>query len=141
MNSLKLLHTEIDGAEYYLHNDIKPENVHFPDGTVARDKVNDYCRKYEQMVDGRIDLMIMGVGELGQIGFNEPGSYAHSTTRLVQLSYNTRKNQDKFFSNPNEASQHEAYLANLGNAERYPGHNVCNTCPSILVLSYIIYKH
>ena len=82
--------------------DIKPENVHFPDGTVAREKVNDYCRKYEQMVDGRIDLMIMGVGELGQIGFNEPGSYAHSTTRLVQLSYNTRKNQDKFFSNPNE---------------------------------------
>ncbi len=82
--------------------DIKPENVHFPDGTVSRDKVNDYCRKYEHMVDGRIDLMIMGVGELGQIGFNEPGSYAHSTTRLVQLSYNTRKNQDKFFSNPNE---------------------------------------
>ena len=88
--------------DFLKYIDIKPENVHFPDGTVARDKVNDYCRKYEQMVDGRIDLMIMGVGELGQIGFNEPGSYAHSTTRLVQLSYNTRKNQDKFFSNPNE---------------------------------------
>lgn len=27
LNSLKLLHTEIDGAKYYLHNDIKPENV------------------------------------------------------------------------------------------------------------------
>ena len=27
LHSLKLLHTEIDGAEYYLHNDIKPENV------------------------------------------------------------------------------------------------------------------
>ena len=88
--------------DFLKYIDIKPENVHFPDGTVARDMVNDYCRKYEQMVDGRIDLMIMGVGELGQIGFNEPGSYAHSTTRLVQLSYNTRKNQDKFFSNPNE---------------------------------------
>ena len=88
--------------DFLKYIDIKPENVHFPDGTVARDKVNDYCRRYEQMVDGRIDLMIMGVGELGQIGFNEPGSYAHSTTRLVQLSYNTRKNQDKFFSNPNE---------------------------------------
>ena len=82
--------------------DIKPENVHFPDGSVQREKVNDYCRRYEKMVAGHIDLMIMGVGELGQIGFNEPGSYAHSTTRLVQLSYNTRKNQDKFFSNPNE---------------------------------------
>ena len=54
------------------------------------------------MVRGQVDLMIMGVGELGQIGFNEPGSYAHSTTRLVRLSYNSRKNQDKFFSNPNE---------------------------------------
>ena len=82
--------------------DIDPANVHFPDGTVPADKLNDYCKQYEQKVNGNVDLMIMGVGELGQIGFNEPGSYAHSTTRVVQLSYNTRKNQDKFFSNPNE---------------------------------------
>ncbi len=82
--------------------DIDPANVHFPDGTVPADKLNDYCKQYEQRVNGNVDLMIMGVGELGQIGFNEPGSYAHSTTRVVQLSYNTRKNQDKFFSNPNE---------------------------------------
>lgn len=82
--------------------DIDPANVHFPDGTVSIENVNEYCRQYEQKVNGNVDLMIMGVGELGQIGFNEPGSYAHSTTRVVQLSYNTRKNQDKFFSNPNE---------------------------------------
>ena len=82
--------------------DIDPANVHFPDGTVSAEKLNEYCRHYEQMVNGNVDLMIMGVGELGQIGFNEPGSYAHSTTRAVQLSYNSRKNQDKFFSNPNE---------------------------------------
>lgn len=82
--------------------DIDPANVHFPDGTVPAEKLNEYCREYEQKVNGNVDLMIMGVGELGQIGFNEPGSYAHSTTRVVQLSYNTRKNQDKFFSNPNE---------------------------------------
>ena len=88
--------------EFLNYVDIAPENVFFPDGTVERSDVNDYCRRYEQMVNGRIDLMIMGVGELGQIGFNEPGSYTHSTTRLVQLSYNTRKTQDKFFSNPNE---------------------------------------
>ena len=82
--------------------DIDPANVHFPDGTVSKESVNDYCKQYEKMVNGNVDLMIMGVGELGQIGFNEPGGYAHSTTRVVQLSYNTRKNQDKFFSNPNE---------------------------------------
>ena len=82
--------------------DIDPANVHFPDGTIPLDRINEYCKQYEQRVNGNVDLMIMGVGELGQIGFNEPGSYAHSTTRVVQLSYNSRKNQDKFFSNPNE---------------------------------------
>ena len=82
--------------------DIDPKNVHFPDGTVPRDKVNEYCKSYEAMVRGQVDLMIMGVGELGQIGFNEPGTYSKSTTRLVQLSYNSRRTQNKFFSDPNE---------------------------------------
>ena len=88
--------------EFLNYVDVSPENVFFPDGTVELGKVNEYCRKYEKMTNGCIDLMIMGVGELGQIGFNEQGSYTHSTTRLVQLSYNTRKTQDKFFSNPND---------------------------------------
>ena len=88
--------------DFLKYIDIDPANVHFPDGTVPVEKLNDYCRQYEMKVNVNVDLMIMGVGELGQIGFNEPGSYAHSTTRVVQLSYNTRKNQDKFFSNPNE---------------------------------------
>lgn len=82
--------------------DINPANVHFPDGTVSKEHINEYCKEYEHMVHGNIDLMIMGVGELGQIGFNEPGSYAKSTTRLVQLTYNSRKTQHQFFSNPND---------------------------------------
>ena len=41
--------------------------------------------------------MIIGVGEQGQVGFNEPGSYAKSRTRLVQLSYNSRKIQSGAF--------------------------------------------
>ena len=41
--------------------------------------------------------MIIGVGEDGQIGFNEPGSYVRSRTRLVQLTYNTRKVQSGAF--------------------------------------------
>ena len=88
--------------EFLNYIDIAPENVHFPDGTVSEDDVREYCKKYEQMVHGNIDLMIMGVGELGQIGFNEPGSYSKSTTRVVQLSYNSRKTQFQFFSNPND---------------------------------------
>ncbi|MBR2300679.1 MAG: glucosamine-6-phosphate deaminase [Bacteroidaceae bacterium] len=82
--------------------DIDPRNVHFPDGTVPAERVREYCKEYEQMVHGNVDLMIMGVGELGQVGFNEPGSYSKSTTRLVQLTYNSRRTQNQFFSNPND---------------------------------------
>ena len=88
--------------DFLKYVDIDPKNVHFPDGTVPREQVNEYCKKYEQMVRGKVDLMIMGVGELGQVGFNEPGTYSKSTTRLVQLSYNSRRTQNKFFSNPND---------------------------------------
>ena len=88
--------------DFLKYVDIDPKNVHFPDGTVPREQVNEYCNKYEQQVRGKVDLMIMGVGELGQVGFNEPGTYSKSTTRLVQLSYNSRRTQNKFFSNPND---------------------------------------
>ena len=88
--------------DFLKYVDIDPKNVLFPDGTLARDKVSEYCKNYESMVRGQVDLMIMGVGEIGQIGFNEPGTYSKSTTRLVQLSYNSRRTQNKFFSDPNE---------------------------------------
>ena len=88
--------------EFLNHVDITPDNVHFPDATIPMEEVNAYCEELEHKISGKIDLMIMGVGEQGQVGFNEPGSYAKSTTRRVQLSYNTRKKQDSFFSNPLE---------------------------------------
>lgn len=76
--------------------DIRPENVHIIDGSIDEDKVADYCATYDQAAR-KIDLMIIGVGEDGQIGFNEPGSYAKSRTRLVSLSYNSRKVQSSIF--------------------------------------------
>lgn len=77
------------------HVDIRPENINFPDGTLPREELPNFCANYDK---ANIDLMILGIGEDGQIGFNEPGSYAKSKTRLVQLSYNTRKVQSKSFS-------------------------------------------
>ncbi len=80
------------------HVDIRPENINFPDGTLPRDEVSAFCANYGK---AHIDLMILGVGEDGQIGFNEPGSYSKSDTRLVQLSYHTRKIQSKAFNGLN----------------------------------------
>ena len=83
--------------EFINHIDILPENIHLLDGTIPTDKISDYCASYNNATR-KIDLMIIGVGEDGQIGFNEPGSYPKSRTRLVQLTHNTRKIQaDAFF--------------------------------------------
>ncbi|MBP5322382.1 MAG: glucosamine-6-phosphate deaminase [Bacteroidaceae bacterium] len=93
---------------YRLHEDfinevdIDPRNVHIPDGTIPAESVSEYCRHYGHEAKTKMDLMIMGVGEQGQLGFNEPGSYAKSKTRLVQLSYHSVKSQMKFFSSVKE---------------------------------------
>ncbi len=79
------------------HIDILPENIHIPDGTVEASRITEYCAGYDRMARN-IDLMIFGVGEDGQIGFNEPNSYEKSYTRLVQLTYNTRKIQASVLS-------------------------------------------
>ncbi len=82
--------------EFLKHIDILPENIHTPDGTVPQSEVSEYCAAYEKSIR-KIDLMIIGMGEEGQLGFNEQGSYAKSQTRLVELSHNSRKVQSQQF--------------------------------------------
>ena len=94
--------TEQQSRNYRIHDeflkyiDIEPENVHIPDGTVAKSEISEYCAEYDKSIR-KIDLMIIGVGEQGQIGFNDAGSYAKSHTRLVELSHNSRKVQSGQF--------------------------------------------
>jgi glucosamine-6-phosphate deaminase len=76
--------------------DILPENIHIIDGSLPVEQVSEYCINYDKMARN-IDLMVIGMGEQGQIGFNEPGSYAKSITRMVQLSYQSRKAQATLF--------------------------------------------
>jgi glucosamine-6-phosphate deaminase len=81
------------------HVDIKPENIHIPDGTIALHEVERYCEKYEELIDqaGGIDIQLLGIGRTGHIGFNEPGSWQSSLTRLVRLDDVTRKDAIKDF--------------------------------------------
>lgn len=74
------------------HVNIKAENIHIPDGTLEKESVKEFCKKYEDeiLAVGGIDLQILGIGDNGHIGFNEPGSSFQSKTRLQLLDNQTR---------------------------------------------------
>jgi glucosamine-6-phosphate deaminase len=77
----------------FAHVDVDRTNVHIPEGSIPRDQVDDYCRRYEEQIEeaGGIDFQILGIGKTGHIGFNEPGSGYESRTRLVTLDTVTRR--------------------------------------------------
>lgn len=77
--------------------DVRPENIHIPDSAVPQDHVSEYCAAFDKKAQG-LDLLVIGVGEGGQIGFNESGASEKSRTRTVLLSYQSRKRQAKNFN-------------------------------------------
>lgn len=78
--------------QLFNHIDIPEGNYHIPDGTVPKEKIKEYCEAYEKKIEqaGGIDLQILGIGNNGHIGFNEPGSNIASRTRLIALDNSTR---------------------------------------------------
>ncbi len=86
------------------HVDIDPKNTHIPNGAIKKEDIKEHCRQYEKMVEdaGGIDLQILGIGNNGHIGFNEPGSSVHSKTRLITLDNSTRIANAYEFANISE---------------------------------------
>ena len=72
---------------------VPPEAVHIPSGTAAEADLDAECAAYEKAIAdaGGIDFQILGIGRMGHIGFNEPGSDRASRTRRVRLDKVTRK--------------------------------------------------
>lgn len=81
------------------HVDIDMQNVFSPTGTIAQTDIFEYCRLYEQRIEsfGGIDIAILGIGRVGNIAFNEPGSRINSTTRLILLDNDSRNEATKIF--------------------------------------------
>ncbi|MBN8879971.1 MAG: glucosamine-6-phosphate deaminase [Sphingobacteriales bacterium] len=83
------------------HVDIKPENIHIPNGEIKKEEIKAHCQQYEKKIEaaGGIDLQILGIGNNGHIGFNEPGSGIYSRTRLITLDNSTRIANSYEFAN------------------------------------------
>lgn len=88
---------------HYMHErlfsrvNLAPERTHLPDGT-APDRAAE-CADYEARIKaaGGIDLQLLGLGNSGHIGFNEPLSSLMSRTREKALAPQTREQNAGMF--------------------------------------------
>ena len=93
--------------------DILKENIHIPDGTVKPEELSAYCARFDTLAR-ELDLLVIGVGEKGQVGFNEAGADEKTRTRTVRLSYNSRKRQSENFNHDIAATPDKAITVGVG---------------------------
>jgi glucosamine-6-phosphate deaminase len=76
---------------------LDPAHTHVPFGMAADPEAE--CRSYEAAIReaSGIDVMLLGIGHNGHIGFNEPGTPWTSRTRRVELAAKTRQANARFF--------------------------------------------
>ena len=81
------------------HIDIEAENIFTPDGTIAQNDVQDHCRQYEQHIKelGGLDVILLGIGRMGNIATNEPGSSITSASRLILIDETSREEMKMSF--------------------------------------------
>ncbi len=98
----------------FRHVNLESNNCHLLDG-MEKDSQKE-CSKYENLIQelGSIDLQLLGVGENGHIGFNEPNTHFSKGTHLVALTPNTIEVNSRFFKNKNEVPRY-AYTLGIKN--------------------------
>lgn len=101
----------------FRHINIKKENVHLLNGVT--ENIDKECKQYEDLIkkSGGIDLQILGIGDNGHIGFNEPDISLNTRTHLVNLTAKTIRANSRFFNNAQEVPK-QAITMGIGTIMR-----------------------
>lgn len=86
--------------------DINNESINIPDGHAKN--IPTMCSAYEEKIQniGGIDIQLLGIGNDGHLGFNEPGSSLSSRTRLKTLSHETLQANARHFGSIEQVPRH-----------------------------------
>lgn len=86
----------------FKHVNIRPEATFVPDGT--NKDADSACAAHEDIIRklGGIDLQLLGLGNNGHIGFNEPGEAFELDTHCVNLTQSTIEANSRFFDSIEE---------------------------------------
>ena len=93
-------------TELFDHVNVLPKNRDIPNGE-ASDPVAE-CARYEASVRSSDDfkLQILGIGENGHIGFNEPTDTFPAHTNYVELTKSTIDANARFFDSAKDVPKH-----------------------------------
>lgn len=97
----------------FKHINIDKANTHVPNG-LAKDSTAE-CNRYEELIRacGGIDLQLLGIGNNGHIGFNEPNESFVRQTQKVALTESTIKANMRFFEKKDDVPRY-AYTMGIG---------------------------
>ena len=86
----------------FSHINVSPDSTFIPDGT--NDDAEAVCTGYEETIRslGGVDLQLLGLGNNGHIGFNEPGEVFEKETHCVNLTKSTIEANARFFESVEE---------------------------------------
>lgn len=81
---------------------LKKDHIFIPNGE-TKDPEQE-CIDYEKAIaeHGGLDLQILGIGQNGHIGFNEPSATLNSYTHITDLTQNTIEANSRFFNSIDE---------------------------------------
>jgi glucosamine-6-phosphate deaminase len=98
----------------FRHINIPASQVGFLDGTAA--DLEGECDRYEQAMTaaGGIDVMVLGIGANGHIGFNEPAQALMARTHRVTLDEPTRAANALWFDGDLSRVPREALTMGMG---------------------------
>ncbi|MBB5888397.1 glucosamine-6-phosphate deaminase [Lactovum miscens] len=82
--------------------DKKPfKETYVPNGKATN--LNEFVKEYDKIIDEHpIDWQVLGLGQNGHIGFNEPGTPTTITTHVVNLAESTIKANARMFENESD---------------------------------------
>lgn len=91
----------MDQNLFHLVN-IQKENTHVPSGVSKN--LEEECKAYDKSIEyaGGVDIQILGIGNNGHIGFNEPDTELKVNTHITELTKDTIQANSRFFQTPQE---------------------------------------
>lgn len=120
LDEYKGLPKENDQSYVYFMNDnlfqhinIDLKNTYLPDGTIENS--DRACQEYDDTIArvGGIDMQLLGLGNNGHIGFNEPCDVFKKNTNCVSLTDNTIEANKRFFASADDVPR-QAYTMGIG---------------------------